>query len=115
VYDDSAYAKVRADMKKELDRLRKHYQDDGSVVEFDTARARDVKLQQVLGLSFDDETLNPAYKPLAVGAWCRADSPSGVLISQVARARGSACSCKTTCRSSAFVPRAFGNKFAARG
>ena len=68
VYDDPAYAKVRADMKKELDRLRKHYQDDGSVVEFDTARAREVKLQQVLGLSFDDETLNPAYNNRSVGS-----------------------------------------------
>jgi arylsulfatase A-like enzyme len=34
VYDDPAYAKVVADMKKELARLKELYQDDGTVVEF---------------------------------------------------------------------------------
>ncbi len=119
VYDDPKYADVQAAMKKELARLRDQYHDDGSVVDFDTVRARDVKLQQVLGLSFDDEVppnsrriagprdhgvllngqgaiarqpssnvLNPAYKPLAVGAWCRADQPDGVLLAQGGESQG---------------------------
>ena len=49
VYDDPAYAEVLAGMQKELVRIRQQYKDDGSVVEFDAARAREVKLQQVLG------------------------------------------------------------------
>ncbi len=119
VYDDPTYADVLVKMHQELDRLRNQYQDDGSVVEFDSAQAREVKLQQVLGLDFADDLprnvktikgprgtaaqltgggaivtlpstdrLNPAYKPLVVGAWCRLDEADGVVVAQGGESQG---------------------------
>jgi len=120
VFEDPDYADVLADMRKELTRLREQYGDDGSVVDFDSARAGEVKLRQVLKLDFEDgkippgvtsidgpsgtaiqltgtgavatrassDELNPAYKPIAIGAWCRPDEPDGVLIAQGGESQG---------------------------
>lgn len=51
VYGDEDYATVLTSLRKELQRLRDHYNDDGSVVDFEAARAKNVKLQ--LAASFD--------------------------------------------------------------
>jgi arylsulfatase A-like enzyme len=46
VYDDPAYASVVKEMKAELQRLRDHYRDDGSVVRFDPPRGERNKKRQ---------------------------------------------------------------------
>ena len=52
VYDDPQYAKVVEEMKAELARLRDKYNDDGSVIDFRAAQAKNTKLQQVVDLDF---------------------------------------------------------------
>ena len=48
VYDDDRYRDVRQILLEELTNLRLKYNDDGSVVNFNAQRARDVELKQVV-------------------------------------------------------------------
>jgi arylsulfatase A-like enzyme len=120
VYDDPAYKSVLGDLRKELQRLRDHYKDDGTYVDFSAARAKAVKLQ--LAASFDfskveaqldakvvdgvkgraielagkdpavrqstSPKLDPAHKPLTLGAWCKPAAGNGVLLAQGGESMG---------------------------
>ena len=96
VYAAPGYENVVKEMKAELDRLQTLYKDDGSVVNFNAAKARKVKLRLVketgeksldaTGMAISTfattEKLDPSQKPLTLGGWCKADRSHGVLISQ---------------------------------
>ncbi|MCA9176396.1 MAG: sulfatase-like hydrolase/transferase [Planctomycetales bacterium] len=94
VYDDPDYATVRQELEAELKRLRDQYKDDGSVVNHAAAKAKEVKLQQVFALESatlngdgvaaekSSRELDPAYKPLVVGAWSKPSASDGVLVAQ---------------------------------
>lgn len=110
-YDDPTYADKVAEMKAELKRLREKYQDDDSVVDHSAARAKQVKLRQMLRLdptndglsnvetvegrrgkalklsgksvlSRPSSEMDPSYKPLTIGAWVKPSRADGVLVAQ---------------------------------
>ncbi len=101
VYADPQYAQVRATLEQELQRLRKQYQDDGSVISFGAQRAKRVRRRLAASfpggdapgktvvlngkgaaLSISSRQLNPEYKPFCVGAWCKPSEGSGVIAAQ---------------------------------
>lgn len=120
VYDDPSYATVLGDLRKELQRLRDQYKDDGTYADFSASRAKAVKLQ--LAASFDfakfkatpnakvvdgikgraielagkdpairqatSRKLDPAYKPMTLGGWCKPGADDGVLIAQGGESMG---------------------------
>jgi arylsulfatase A-like enzyme len=120
VYDDVAYAGIVKEMKKELQRLRDRYKDDGSVVDFQAARIKSIKLQLAAGFDFakidspdgtqivegirgkavelsgegavasrpSSEQLDPEYKPITLGAWCKPNSKDGVIVAQGGQSLG---------------------------
>jgi hypothetical protein len=83
-------------MHAELEKLREQYQDDGSVVNFNAARARKVKLKMVQGSAAktvkttgkafqtipSGNQLDPSYKPLTLGGFVKSGTGQGVLIAQ---------------------------------
>ena len=54
VYDAPAYRATVESLKRELKRLRQHYRDDGSVVDFGAQRARNVKQELAARFDFGD-------------------------------------------------------------
>jgi arylsulfatase A-like enzyme len=97
VYGQLQYAQVQKELLEEMERLRKQYQDDGSVVNFDAEAARNVKLKQVVRFSpkgsavtegkvllhlDSSDAVDPANKPITLGGWCRPDELNGVLVAQ---------------------------------
>lgn len=106
IYDHPKYQKVRAQMEAELQKLRDQYEDDGSVINFGSIQAKNVKTQLVRRLRFgefdnnqpsphgaaitlDGKTSvfatattgkwNPEYKPFTIGAWIRPTNATGVI------------------------------------
>lgn len=96
VYNAAGYAEVQKKMHAELDRLRKQYQDDGSVVNFGAANARKVKIKLVEtaakrvvetnGKSIKSKpssnAVDPAFKPMTMGGFVKSKSGNGVVIAQ---------------------------------
>ncbi len=103
VYGKIQYAEVQKSLLEEMERLKKKYKDDGSVVNFDAGAAKRVKLKKVLNFSPEAsipiqgrvalhrdtaDELNPSYKPLVVGGWLRAEELNGVLIAHGGESHG---------------------------
>ncbi|MEE2640037.1 MAG: sulfatase [Planctomycetota bacterium] len=96
VYNAPGYQEVQKQMHAELEKLREQYQDDGSVVNFNAARARKVKLKMVQGSAAktvkttgkafqtipSGNQLDPSYKPLTLGGFVKSGTGQGVLIAQ---------------------------------
>lgn len=98
VYDDPAYAEVRAEMKSELRRLQAYYQDEEPYASPDRiaqrrwlSRLDEVELEQVVGYASNERQtrgdLDPSFKTITLGAHAvpRGD---GVLIAQGGQAHG---------------------------
>lgn len=106
VYDDPKYQEIRKHMEAELQKLRDQYDDDGSIINFGSVEAKNVKTQLVRRLRFgefdnnqpspygaaitlDGKTAvfttatagkwNPAYKPFTIGGWIRPSHATGVI------------------------------------
>jgi arylsulfatase A-like enzyme len=106
VHDNPQYQEVRKRMEAELQKLRAQYEDDGSVIDFGSVQAKNVKTQLVRRFRFGDfdnnqpsphgtaitldgktavfaaETSgrwNPEYKPFTIGAWIRPAKATGVI------------------------------------
>jgi hypothetical protein len=106
VYDSPKYREVRARMEAELQKLRDQYEDDGTVINFGSVQAKNVKTQLVRRLRFGDFdnnqpsphgaaiTLdgktavfaaatagkwNPEQKPFTIGCWIRPANATGVI------------------------------------
>ena len=108
VYADPKYADVVATMKVRLKDLQKQYQDDGSVVTFQTERANNVRARMARRFGFKNDapevltldgktaavrlessqSLDPSVRPFTVGAWVKTDAPNGVLMAHGGESMG---------------------------
>jgi arylsulfatase A-like enzyme len=91
VYDDPAYASVRAELERELERLAAELGDDGIVWNPAAENAPNVPYELVLErakLDYDgkggDEagSLDVAWKPFSIGAWVLPRDADGVIAAQ---------------------------------
>lgn len=92
VYGSPEYAQVQAEMKAELARLQKYYQDDDPYISPDQIalrrwrhRLQEVPLQQVVAYESNQQQtrgdLDPAFKPITLGAHAVPEG-DGVLLAQ---------------------------------
>ena len=115
VYDDPNYAKIKAELEIELERLQEYYKDDGSVVNFGAERAKQQPKQLVRRFRFGDfdntersphgaavitdgkqhiflnpstNKFNPAYKPITLGGFIHPTADDGVIAAQGGEAMG---------------------------
>ena len=94
VYSDPAYSKTVQELKTELKRLQVLYNEPEPTKSLPPRGKRrinlnaigKVKLQKVLQLDKIDnkplKSIDPAAKPLTIGAWCRPEAEDGVVLAQ---------------------------------
>ena len=108
VYGESAYKEIQQELHDQLIDLRKQYQDDGQVVNFRAAEARNVKRKMVLKVAQDEPKVltgasiqamassnenDPSNKPLTIGGWVKPEK-DGILVAHGGESLGYAVSIK---------------------
>ncbi len=115
VYDDPAYAKIRKDLEVELKRLQEFYKDDGTVINFGAAKAKNYPTTLARRFRFGDfdnsekspygaavttdgktplfqtpssGKFNPEFKPITLGGFINTTDGNGVIAAQGGVAMG---------------------------
>ena len=115
VYDDPAYAKIRKDLEVELKRLQEFYKDDGTVINFGAAKAKNYPTTLARRFRFGDfdnsekspygaavttggktplfqtpssGKFNPEFKPITLGGFINPTDGNGVIAAQGGVAMG---------------------------
>jgi arylsulfatase A-like enzyme len=107
VYADPDYADVLKTMNVRLEEMKTQYKDDGSVVSFESTRARNVRSKLARQFAFADGApqvlnlgdkppmkhasspqLDPSERPFTVGAWVKSTNASGVLAAHGGESQG---------------------------
>ena len=115
VYDNPAYAEIRKDLEVELKRLQEFYKDDGTVINFGAAQAKNYPTTLARRFRFSDfdnsekspygaavttegknplfqnpssGKFNPEFKPITLGGFINPTDPNGVIAAQGGVAMG---------------------------